>query len=736
MDPLVFLAISLVLVSILGFFAAIAVVIIKAQKRKEKRKERKSKRVFVSRVGEGDESGTSAEATGLSTESTESTGSSAGSTGTSTETTESTGSSTGSTGSSTETGKYVGDKYTGNAKRIIIEPIHGLPVRHNVQKTCNIRIAGDGVSRPSGWKRLTIMSHEGSFEIPQKTLRYDENGEPIFNGWKDFHQSMANMPLNTEAEWKDNDFKGALNTINFNEDYVYGGCFEHDDIQIENDADENDVYVSVINESDSKNVCTIVSPNMASFDLDRENADGELLGSLTIEWKAVGEKVQVGSAVLHNDAEGGDTEELLVTIMVEGTEYETFGVMENEDEFLSDIMDSGVDTGVVKHHYRISHDSIAKAGNLLDVIKDGVLNVRVVFHEFSPDEEKIKIARQWVNTARREELINDEGSWTEKASDLLRVIDGLDNEVIYYLKNVEISASNIGSVLDGQIDNGEMNANLLTYITESYKLNDKANAKSTMILLLYIALPYIVDSFHILYFSATLSDDTTNDEALNSVNEIFNNMLTDDFLAYVKTLYKKSCENWLQGQNVEVNIVGVHAHSGHKTKKISEDVITFDEYSESLQRDHETKDCSWFSTKNLVFRDLYTFPMFSPNEPLCTDDSVWHVALHVRSMSSPATAHVSDIFYSDTWMLSEYMYHKATTPPNGAIEDDRVLTHEIGHAFGFHDVYNYDTVNEVQLDEDTYEYFYDVSIMHSSETVTATDRALMKLVSKLRGVDL
>eukprot|EP00873_Tetraselmis_striata_P027029 jgi/Tetstr1/447293/TSEL_034730.t1 len=597
---------------------------------------------------------------------------------------------------------YAGTVYTGNELRAVIEPLHGIPVRQNTQKTCNIKIRGGSAFDAAG---KTLVMDAFGFEIPVKVdVELDDDDGyyyTTFNGWQ-HDQAMANTPLKQSSIWEDTVFDGSLPVVS-QDDYVH------------------------------------------AFNLGRITVRDETVGSLTIAWTQTGTPVRVGKAYIVNSSDFEDsanaqdlivkraefmgttfTGEIKMTILVDGREYDTFSVAESETEFLATFVQNnpGLNYGVLQQHYRASHDLMAKGGNLLDVLlpsdssAEPVLNVRIVYHQFSLDIDKILIGR-----ALGESGLDDSetSGVADEEIDLFHYII-----TVLEINGITPSSDNIHDLISGSIELGliyDMDSGEVVNATTTLRNLLGVDSGGWIPRLIYHAVFYLVDGFELDYVTTEASGST--EDVYNDLLESFNYLLTDDFVEYVKVLFESSCKNWT-GKDTNVNIVGIHAHETHDLGRLQRTAATFSRHS-SLQK---TTNCSWSSTRNLVFRDMFTFPMFSPNDPAVlegrgcgtTENPIWHVALHIKAMPTSAAAHVSDIFYSDTQILYEYgMYIQ------NSILLDRILTHEIGHTFGYHDVYDYpETARHVQVSADE-------TIMYSADDATPTDRALFQLTASLRG---
>jgi hypothetical protein len=219
-----------------------------------------------------------------------------------------------------------------------------------------------------------------------------------------------------------------------------------------------------------------------------------------------------------------------------------------------------------------------------------------------------------------------------------------------------------------------------------------------------------------------------------AIRFIYNNLLSDDFVKYCIDLMEISANNWKHvigpdSRRIKTKISKVLYHKRHEPYIPSNwlydktgTYIKTDVQKHTLNNDPILKDCSWSSPNAYVFKDLLSFPLVKPNKSneLCKDD-VWHLGLSV--MPHPTAAALSpEILYSHTKLLEEYLDFKS----DGNFYDV-TMTHEMGHLFSFHDVYEYDS-----RFPDLQEVSTNSTIMYNNDVLTDVDEALANLAFDIR----
>jgi hypothetical protein len=215
---------------------------------------------------------------------------------------------------------------------------------------------------------------------------------------------------------------------------------------------------------------------------------------------------------------------------------------------------------------------------------------------------------------------------------------------------------------------------------------------------------------------------------------IYTQILSDDFVKYCVDVMEISANNWKMvigpdSPTIKTNLFKVLYHKRHESYVPSSWIndktgkyIKTDDQEHTLNNDPILKDCSWSSPNAYVFKDLLSFPLVNPNKShdLCKDD-IWHLGLSI--MPHPTAAALSpEILYSHTKLLEEYLEFKS----DGSMYDV-TMTHEMGHLFSLHDVYEYDS-----RFPDLQQVSSNSTIMYNNDVLTDVDKALANLAFDIR----
>ena len=633
---------------------------------------------------------------------------------------------------------------------ILIDPLHpDIPFRHNVQKTCNVKFVAGTIIQNIRNYSVKVTSDVKSFKIEHK-IAIESDFEYI--GWPLYYPTV-DRPLKQEFEVFDEaPFDGGYDVYS---QQVYlnrgdKGCFE-------GGAETRKlVEVSMVNINTKCSEFT--NDYVTYFNIPGDCSIGSCsIGSVVISWMANGNTPKrVGSCELLHSS--GSIITLPVFLKAYGNMYSEFSIKKSDDQIIDHYLksissDSTHRYGMketFKLHYRLNHDIMCKGGSLLDIIEYDSMNVVVVFRDFEIDIKYVEIG---LTITILISALNSSGlKFSSVYNDVLEIAnDDIQNYIIDKLYDEEgalkfsMDVTKVKLLEMVQFKDTEY-MKLCMEVAFQRLLNNDSKATENMkqgagmlvnTVVMFHQIQYHLDGFRNSTFirGEYFRPGGTFQSSVNYIIKyIYDSIFSDDFVKYCVAVIEKSVNNWknvidTDSQIMKTNLSKVLYHKRHepyipsswlndKTGKY----IKTDDQKHTLNNDPILKDCSWSSPNAYVFKDILSFPSVNPNKShdLCKDD-VWHLGLSI--MPHPTAAALSpEILYSHTKLLEEYLDFKS----DGNLYDV-TMTHEMGHLFSFHDVYEYDS-----RFPDFQEVSTNSTIMYNNDVLTDVDKALANLAFDIR----